>query len=51
VLVLVSGALVVVASLHKLDEGGLALLRTSWWISGAAIVVAIASVFVPRRRS
>jgi hypothetical protein len=48
-LVLVSGALVVVASLNKLDEDALSLLRTSWWISGTAIVVAIASVVVPRR--
>jgi hypothetical protein len=50
-LVLASGALVVVASLNKLDEDALGTLRVSWWISGAAIVVAIASVVAPRRRS
>ena len=50
-LVLVSGLLVVLASLRKLDESGLSLLRASWWVSGAAIVVAVASVLVPQRRS
>jgi hypothetical protein len=50
-LVLLSGALVVVASLRKLDESGLSLLRASWWVSGAAILVAVASVLIPRRPS
>jgi hypothetical protein len=50
-LVLVSGSLVVVASLRKLDDSGLSLLRASWWVSGVAIAIAVASVLVPRRRS
>jgi hypothetical protein len=50
VLVIASGVLLAVASLQKLDAGALALLRVSWWVSGAAIVLAILALVLPRRR-
>ena len=50
-LVIVSGALVVYASLvQRLDVGGLSILRVTWWISAVSIVLAIAAVVLPRRR-
>lgn len=48
VLMLAAGAVFVAASLGRLESLG--LLRVSAWLSGAAIVVAVASVLVPRRR-
>jgi hypothetical protein len=48
-LLLTSGALIVAASLAKLDEGALGLLRVSWWLSGGAIVVAVAAVLLSGR--
>ncbi len=49
-LMLVAGALFVIASLGKLTDDGLRLLRFSAGLSVAAIGVAIASVLVTRRR-
>ncbi len=50
VLLLAAGALVVMASLGKLTDDALRLLRVSAALSVAAIVFAIASVLIPRRR-
>jgi hypothetical protein len=49
-LMLASGGLLVAGSLGGLDSASLRLLRISWGASAVAIVVAIASVLVPRRR-
>ena len=49
-LMLVAGALFVIASLGKLTDDGLRLLRVSAGLSVASIAVAIASVLVTRRR-
>ena len=49
-LMLSAGTLVVIASLGKLTDDGLRLLRISAGISVAAIGFAIASVLVTRRR-
>jgi hypothetical protein len=48
VLMAVAGGLVVASFLGRLES--IRLLWASAWISGAAIVVAAASVLVPRRR-
>ncbi len=48
-LMIVSGVLVVVGGLQRLDEQSLRLLRISYGFSVAAIVVAVASVLVSRR--
>jgi hypothetical protein len=45
-----SAALVVAGSLGRLDAGSLRLLRVSWVLSGAAVILALASVLAPRRR-
>ena len=50
VLLLAAGALVVIASLGKLTDDALRLLRVSAGLSVAAIGFAIASVLVTRRR-
>ena len=50
VLMLAAGAFVVIASLGKLTDDGLRLLRVSAGLSVAAIGFAIASVLVTRRR-
>ncbi|HEX6330969.1 MAG TPA: hypothetical protein VF129_06740 [Actinomycetota bacterium] len=47
VLMLISAVVFVVASLGRLES--VSLLRVSAWISGAAIVLAVASVLAPRR--
>jgi len=49
-LMLVAGALFVTASLGKLTDEGLRLLRLSAGLSVVAIAVALASVLVTRRR-
>jgi hypothetical protein len=49
-LMIAAGALLATAALDKLSDDSLALLRISWWLSGAAIVLAVASVVLPRRR-
>jgi hypothetical protein len=49
-LMIAAGALLATAALDKLSDGSLVLLRISWWLSGAAIVLAVASVVLPRRR-
>ena len=46
-LMLAAGAVLVIASLGRLES--LRLLRVSAWLSVAAIVVAVASVALPRR--
>lgn len=50
VLLLAAGALVVMASLGKLTDDALRLLRVSAGLSIAAVGFAIASVLVTRRR-
>ena len=50
VVMLAAGALVVIASLGKLTDDGLRLLRVSAGLSVVAIGFAIASVLVTRRR-
>lgn len=49
-LMIAAGALLAAAALDKLSDASLPLLRISWWLSGAAIVLAVASVVLPRRR-
>lgn len=49
-LMIAAAALLAAAALDKLSDGSLPLLRISWWLSGAAIVLAVASVLLPRRR-
>jgi len=49
-LLLTAGALVVIASLGKLTDDALRLLRVSAGLSVAAIGFAIASLLVTRRR-
>ena len=49
-LMVAAGVLVAIGALDKLTADSLRLLRISSWLSGAAVVVALASVFVPRRR-
>jgi hypothetical protein len=49
-LMAVAGVLVAVAALDKLTDDSLRLLRISAGLSGVSIVVAVASVLVPRRR-
>jgi hypothetical protein len=49
-LLLTAGMLVAVASLDKLTDHALQLLRVSMWVSAAAVVAAVASVVLPRRR-
>jgi hypothetical protein len=53
VLMLAAGVLVAAGSPpfgDYFDQGSLRLLRISMWASGAAIVLAAASVLAPRRR-
>jgi hypothetical protein len=49
-LLIAAGVLLAVGALDKLTADSLRLLRISSWLSGAAVVVAVASVLVPRRR-
>jgi hypothetical protein len=49
-LMIAAGALLAVAALDKLSDDSLGLLRISWWLSGAAIALAVASLVLPRRR-
>ena len=52
-LLLASAVLSAIAGLHRpsLDSWALGLLRITWWVSAAAIVLALLAVLLPGRRS